>query len=126
MVVKVRIWLPARSHRLRWCLIPLIVIVTAAMTLWFVPLRLRFALGESELERFAQEVIAETTGRTPRQTSQFASTARQSSCSHGRFIFVCTSLSTNPWIGYANPALRAQLEPVLLRLLTPEALQALR
>lgn len=54
-----RIWLPARGHRLRWCVIPLIVIVTAAMTLWFVPLRVRFALGESDLERFAQQVITE-------------------------------------------------------------------
>lgn len=54
-----RIRFPVRGHRLQWCVIPLIVIVTAAMTVWLVPLRLRFAVGESELERFAQQVITE-------------------------------------------------------------------
>lgn len=62
-----RIWLPARGHRLRWGVIPLIVIVTAAMTLWYVPLRLRFAVGESELEKFAQEVITEGPGQADKQ-----------------------------------------------------------
>lgn len=54
-----RIWFPARGHRLRWCVIPLIVGVTAALTFWSVPLYLRFNLGKAELERFAQEVVSE-------------------------------------------------------------------
>lgn len=54
-----RIWFPARNHRVRWCVIPLIVIVTGAATLWGLPLRLRFEVGKADLERFAQEVISE-------------------------------------------------------------------
>lgn len=54
-----RAWVPVRGHRLRWCVIPSIVLVTAALIFAGLPLRLRFQAGEAELERFAQEVVAE-------------------------------------------------------------------
>lgn len=54
-----RIWVPARGHRFRWCVIPLTVIITAVLTIWSLPLRVRLEVGEADLERFALEVITE-------------------------------------------------------------------
>src|SRR5437773_5268310 len=63
-------------------------------TLCSKPLVMNVNMHQKMSMIFAGSLLTLAAIHTPRHTSQLASTERHSSCSHGRFIFVSTSLRT--------------------------------
>src|SRR5688572_25736215 len=64
-------------------------------TLCSKPAVMKVNMHHQIISTFAASSLIRAAIHTPRHTSQFASTARHSSCSGGRFIFVLATFSTN-------------------------------